>query len=182
MVANVRIRARPAGSGGTQLAAGRSGGGGIWRCVVAADRAGGGGNPLRSTPFWPDLAGLTPSDGGRRGSGRAGGGEEAVAGKRQSRRRLRGRRSWPRVRPGAGGAAGRVGRRRLKRGDGWEAASRAPLRMAMAGRGGSGPPEGGSGVGQARGGGGTAELAATSAAAMAREHGATVTVATAWSS
>ncbi|EAY75619.1 hypothetical protein OsI_03524 [Oryza sativa Indica Group] len=35
-------------------------------------------------------------------------------------------------------------------------------------------------VEQARGGGGTAELAATSAAATAREHGATATVATAW--
>uniref|UniRef100_A0A0E0KVZ1 Uncharacterized protein n=1 Tax=Oryza punctata TaxID=4537 RepID=A0A0E0KVZ1_ORYPU len=46
--------------------------------------------------------------------------------------------------------------------------------MATAARDGSGPPEGRSGARQARGGGGTAELAA----ATAREHGATTTVAT----
>lgn len=82
-VATIRIRAHPdtMPTAGRQLAAGQSGGGGAewWRCVVAADRAGGGGNPLRSAPFWPELAGLTPGDGVRRGSGRAGGGEEAVA-------------------------------------------------------------------------------------------------------
>nr|ABA98844.1 hypothetical protein LOC_Os12g35850 [Oryza sativa Japonica Group] len=49
--------------------------------------------------------------------------------------------------------------------------------MAMVARGGSPPPEGGSGAGQARGGGGTAELAVTSAVATAREHGAPATVA-----
>ncbi|BAT01266.1 Os07g0440300 [Oryza sativa Japonica Group] len=130
------------------------------------------------------MAGLMPGDDGRWGSGRAGGGEEAVAATVA--------RAWQ---PGevAGGAAGRECGSRVLAGGGWAwAMAGRPLPGGRRGwrwqagirRAGEGscPPEGGSGAGQARGGGGTAELVAIASAAMAREHGATATVATARSS
>uniref|UniRef100_A0A0E0EC37 Uncharacterized protein n=1 Tax=Oryza meridionalis TaxID=40149 RepID=A0A0E0EC37_9ORYZ len=77
----------PVGDGGNRpdpRLPGRIQRGGAWRRggVVAAVSGVGRRRrkpPPRSTPFWPDLAGLTRGGGGRRGSVRASGGEEAVA-------------------------------------------------------------------------------------------------------
>lgn len=142
----------------------RQGGAWWWGGVVAA--ATGGAWWRRTGPAAAEtpaqirsvLAGSSGADTGRRGSRHAGGGEEAVAATVVRAVQLRSRATR------SGACEHHQRRLRLF--------ARRPARMATRGKL-TAVAE------QTRGGGGTAELAATSSATTAREHGATATVATA---